>query len=61
MLALTRTLDQEIVITVGETKVVLKVLRVYGLKVQLGFEAPPEVTINRREIQDQIDQQGSAK
>ncbi len=51
MLVLTRRQDEEVII--GD-HVVVKVVEVKGSMVRLGFEAPPEVTIYRREIHDEI-------
>jgi len=48
MLILTRKLGESI--TIGE-RVQIKVLSIKGGQVRLGVEAPPEVKINREEIQ----------
>jgi carbon storage regulator len=54
MLVLTRKADQEIVI--GDD-VVVKVISVSddGRKVRIGIDAPREVPVFRREVQDEID------
>ncbi|HEX3869202.1 MAG TPA: carbon storage regulator, partial [Pirellulales bacterium] len=49
MLVLSRRCGEEIVI--GQ-HVIVRVLGVNGSAVRLGFEAPPEVRIKRREIYD---------
>jgi len=51
MLVLTRRQDEEVII--GDN-VVVKVVEIKGSMVRLGFEAPAEVTIYRREIHDEI-------
>lgn len=52
MLILTRRVNEEIVITAGDFKIVLQVTEIDGQKVKLGFHAPHQVSINRREVQD---------
>jgi carbon storage regulator len=51
MLVLTRQLEQEIII---DDRIRVKVLSVSGGQVRLGIEAPPEVTILRREVYDEV-------
>jgi len=56
MLVLARELEETVVLTVGESRIVVKVVRVTNEgRVRLGFEAGPEVTIHRGEIQERID------
>lgn len=54
MLVLTRQLNEEIII--GD-QIRVKVLSVSGGQVRLGIEAPPEVTILRREVYDLVSQE----
>ena len=60
MLILTRRPNDSVVITdsAGERMEVM-VLEVSGNQVRMGFCAPDDVIINRREIQDKIDKEGS--
>lgn len=57
MLVLSRKKNEQIVITGPgiEGEVVLSVVEIRGDKVRLGIEAPQEISINRREVQDAID------
>lgn len=54
MLVLSRHRDQQIVI--GE-EIVVTVIEIRGDKVRLGIQAPPHITVHRREIYDLIQQQ----
>ena len=61
MLILTRHRDEEILIFVpsrespeGPSQVAIKVVDIRGDKVRLGFTAPPEVKIHRREVHERI-------
>jgi len=57
MLVLSRKLNESIIIGAGtpyETEVM--VVEVSGGKVRLGFDAPPDVRIYRKEIQDMKDE-----
>lgn len=54
MLVLTRQLDEEIII---DDHIRVKVISVSGGQVRLGIEAPPEITILRREIYEEVAQQ----
>ncbi len=51
MLVLTRRQDEEVMI--GD-RIIVKVVEVKGSTVRLGFEAPAEVTIHRREVYEEI-------
>jgi carbon storage regulator len=53
MLILTRRVTEVLVIDGGRIKVT--VLGVKGNQVRIGIEAPAEVSIHRKEIQDKID------
>lgn len=50
MLVLSRKVGEKILI--GE-EIVVTVVRVTGSKVRLGFDAPPEVTVLREEVEDE--------
>ncbi len=51
MLVLSRRHDEQIVIA---DNIVITVVEILGDKVRLGFEAPREVTIHRKEVYDRI-------
>ena len=51
MLVLSRKKDEEIVIN---KNIVIKVIEIRGDKVRLGFDAPKEIPIHRREVYDAI-------
>ncbi len=51
MLVLSRKLNEAIII--GQD-IEIVVLEIHSDRVKLGFVAPPEVSINRREVQDRI-------
>lgn len=50
MLVLSRKRDEDIVIMEGDTKITIKVVEIVGDKVRLGFVAPNNVTIMRKEL-----------
>lgn len=53
MLVLSRIPGQEIVIG---GQMIIKVIEIRGNRVRLGINAPKEVPVNRREVQDKLDQ-----
>ncbi len=55
MLVLTRKLDEQIVIGLGEQTVVVRVVAIEGDRIRLGFDAPPEVPIYREEVLHRIE------
>lgn len=56
MLVLARRSQESIVISVGNHRITLTVIDIISdRKVRLGFDAPEEVVIHRKEIQDVID------
>lgn len=57
MLVLSRKKDEDVVIAGG--LITVKVIEIRGDKVRLGFEAPKDVDIHRKEIFDTI-QKGAA-
>lgn len=58
MLVLTRKVDEEVVI--GNADIVIKVVEVRGDKVKIGFEASPDIPINRSELWVQKQEEASA-
>ena len=52
MLVLSRYIGETVVIN-DNTRITF--LGIHGQQIRLGFEAPPEVIINREEIQQRID------
>lgn len=57
MLALARKCGEAIVI--AEVNVVITVLELHGDRVRIGIDAPPEVTIHRREVWERIQSQNA--
>lgn len=58
MLCLSRKLGERIVIGAGSPfETTLTILDIRGDVVKLGFDAPQNVTIHRKEIQDAIDRE----
>lgn len=56
MLVLSRHRDESIIIPVpGGPRLRITVIDIRGDKVRIGVEAPPDVPVNREEIQEQID------
>lgn len=53
MLVLSREKDQEVVI--GNNVIVVTIVEIRGDKVRLGFTAPREIPIVRRELLDRMD------
>jgi carbon storage regulator len=51
MLVLTRKSDESIIIG---NDIVVKVIKTHGNQVQIGIDAPPDVTIYRQEIYEQV-------
>lgn len=54
MLVLTRGKSQVVVVEIGGLKMELTVLDVKGDKVRLGFSAPAEFAIDRKEVAERI-------
>jgi carbon storage regulator len=54
MLILTRTLNEQIVIG---REIVITVVEIRGNTVRLGVDAPQDVSVHRREVQDLIDRE----
>ena len=54
MLVLSRKLHEQIVIQIGEHKVVICVVDLARDRVRLGVVAPPEVSIHREEVARRI-------
>ena len=56
MLILMRREEEEVVIARGtEYETIIKVISLSKDKVRLGIEAPKHMTVNRREVQNKID------
>ncbi len=64
MLVLSRRLHQSVIITVPPStvaqRVEVQVVEIDGRAVRLGFNAAPEVAVNRQEIQDELDAKAKA-
>lgn len=56
MLALSRKVGEKIVCKIGGETMTVCIVAIENGKVRIGFEAPPSVKINRKEVQDQIDE-----
>lgn len=54
MLVLGRNWGQEIIITVGDEKIVIKAIEHTGRQVKLGITASQNVRIDRKEVYDSI-------
>lgn len=50
MLVLSRRVNEKVVLTIGDEKVVVCVVSIESQKVKLGFEANRNVTVDREEI-----------
>ena len=62
MLVLSRQIGEEIVIRVGATEIVVKLVDIRGgNKCRLGVTAPDEVQIHRREVADMVDRKNTAE
>lgn len=57
MLVLSRKKNESIIIN---GNIVVTVVEIRGDKTRLGIEAPPDVPVNRREVQDAIDRNKAA-
>jgi carbon storage regulator len=54
MLILSRTLNEQIIIN---REIVITVVEIRGNTVRLGVDAPQDVSVHRREVQDIIDRE----
>lgn len=52
MLVLSRGKNQEVIITCGEERVIVRVTEIRGDRVRLGFTASQQVRINRAEVEE---------
>ena len=55
MLVLTRKIDEQVVIQLGDQDVVVRVVAIESGKVRLGFIAPPDVPVHREEVLRRIE------
>jgi carbon storage regulator len=56
MLVLSRREGEDIIITAGDgTRTRVAVVEIRGDRVRLGFEAPDDTSIHRREVQERLD------
>lgn len=55
MLVLSRLKNEEVCIRASGIEITVKIVDLKGDKVRLGIQAPEEVTIHRREVQELID------
>jgi carbon storage regulator len=60
MLALTRKVNERIVIGEGDAMITVLVIKAHGGKVRLAIDAPPEIPVHRQEVFDLIQQQKEA-
>lgn len=58
MLVLGRNWGQEIIITVGDEKIVIKAIEHTGKQVKLGITASQNVRVDRKEVYDSIMETG---
>jgi carbon storage regulator len=54
MLVLSRKQGEKIILTVGTVEIDIMVTEIHSDRVKIGIKAPPEVTINRQEVQDRM-------
>ncbi len=55
MLVLTRKMDEQIVIQLGDQDVIVRVVAIDRDRVRLGFIAPPDVPVHREEVVRRIE------
>lgn len=55
MLVLSRKMDEQIVIQLGDQTVVVRVVAIERNRVRLGIVAPPEAPIHREEVLQRIE------
>jgi len=55
VLVLTRKMDEQIVIQLGDQNVVVQVVAIDRDRVRLGITAPPEVRVHREEVRRRIE------
>jgi len=54
MLILSRKMNERIFAFIGETRIEIKVVKIHGNKVRLGFHAPPDVSFHREELYEAV-------
>ena len=58
MLVLSRHRDESIII---DGNITITIVDIRGDKVRIGIDAPKDVTVHRKEVQDKVDQQMNSK
>lgn len=61
MLCIRRRKNEQISVTTPTGPLVITVLKLEGTQVQLGFEAPSEIHVIRKELLDQLDKKDAGK
>lgn len=61
MLILNRSLSEQVVIEAAGKRIVVTVVETRSGRAKLGFEAPSDVIIHRKEIADAIEREGRRK
>jgi carbon storage regulator len=59
VLVLSRKRSEQVVIGVGVNQVVLTLVDIRGDKCRIGFEAPKELPVHRREVYDAIERENA--
>lgn len=61
MLVLSRHKGESVIITAGKYKIRVMAVDYRKSKIRIGFDAPPEVTVHREEIQKLVDEREAQK
>ncbi|WP_177420280.1 carbon storage regulator [endosymbiont of Lamellibrachia barhami] len=56
MLVLTRRIEEEVILQVGDIEIVASLEDLHGNQAKLGFDAPPEVKILRAALLENADE-----
>lgn len=59
MLVLSRKLDESVVLSIGDVEVEVTIKSTRGRSVSVGFDAPPEVRIMRKELTSEPDREAA--
>lgn len=57
MLVLSRKKNEQVIIGTGPNQITVTLIEIRGDKVRLGFQAPEEIPVHRREVRDAIDRE----